>query len=136
MKLKGALHEDALFERAVAVFRSRPGQGICTRCLCESLACPASYIMWITLGRLQSRADVTRSFGACAICKEHRHLLRAKDRGCPACEKPIEPGAPVSFQHGELLHLSCYEALAASKKRGIRGRPRSGGLPRESKGRS
>jgi|RhiMetdeSRZDD1v2_1073273.scaffolds.fasta_scaffold619239_2 hypothetical protein len=35
---------------------------------------------------------------------------------CPACDTIIKAGEPVSFQHGELLHLSCYEALTAAKK--------------------
>ena len=39
-----------------------------------------------------------------------------RDHICPVCELMIEPGQPVSFQRGELLHLGCYEALQLTKK--------------------
>lgn len=42
--------------------------------------------------------------------------MKRADHSCPACEKIIEPDAAVSFQHGDLLHLSCYDGLTASKK--------------------
>jgi hypothetical protein len=31
------------------------------------------------------------------------------DRVCAVCEQVVEPGDRVSFQHGDLLHLDCYE---------------------------
>ena len=41
--------------------------------------------------------------------------MKRADHNCPACEKTIEPDAAVSFQHGDLLHRSCYDALTANK---------------------
>ena len=42
--------------------------------------------------------------------------MKRADHNCPACEKIIEPDAAVSFQHGDLLHRSCYDALTAAKR--------------------
>ena len=42
--------------------------------------------------------------------------MPSRSHVCPVCELMIEPGQPVSFQHGELLHLACYETLARLKK--------------------
>lgn len=36
-------------------------------------------------------------------------MMRHHDRRCPVCERLIEPNEPVSFQHGVLLHMQCYE---------------------------
>ena len=43
------------------------------------------------------------------------------DRGrddpvCPACTTTIESDVAVVFQHGDLFHQRCYEALMAAKK--------------------
>ena len=31
-------------------------------------------------------------------------------RPCPVCEQLVTPGDPVSFRHGVVVHLRCYEA--------------------------
>ena len=31
---------------------------------------------------------------------------------CPACSKPIKPGSPVLYRHGELYHLRCVNGAA------------------------
>lgn len=38
-----------------------------------------------------------------------RTRQRKTGRACPVCRRPLEPGQGVSFQHGRLIHLACYE---------------------------
>ncbi len=35
---------------------------------------------------------------------------------CPICARHIEPGEPVSFQRGSLLHLACYEVSGSAAR--------------------
>ena len=69
--------EDSLLDRATALLRSRPGQGICVSCLAEALARSSARIRSVA-ERLDALEGVTRSFGTCAICEKERLLLRAE----------------------------------------------------------
>jgi len=37
---------------------------------------------------------------------------------CMTCSLPIKPGERVSFQDGELLHMTCYDEQSKSAQRG------------------
>ena len=37
---------------------------------------------------------------------------------CSICSLPINPGARVSFQDGELVHMTCYSEQSKSARRG------------------
>src|SRR5688572_11671972 len=39
-------------------------------------------------------------------------------QACLICSLPINPGERVSFQDGELLHMTCYDEQSKSAQRG------------------
>jgi hypothetical protein len=42
---------------------------------------------------------------------------RVAGQPCRICSEPIKPGEPVSFQDGELVHMTCYNDQSQATRR-------------------
>ena len=64
-----------------------------------------------------ARKESRRVRDAAAVSRAESEVLRkdastaraGRDRVCPVCGLHMLPGEHVSFQHGKLLHLACWE---------------------------
>lgn len=67
---------DSLLGRALAMLRSRPGKGICAKCLADALGSSPKNVQ-STLQKIEQHPGLTRGFGQCAMCGKDRLVLKA-----------------------------------------------------------
>lgn len=110
-------------------FRELAGERLCARCHadltialrihlngCTDIAIRRSHAAVRTAELAGTRNREIRDATEVALAESEvprgsaqRTRQRPPGRTCPVCEQPLEPGQGVSFQRGELIHLTCYE---------------------------
>lgn len=62
--------------------------------------------------RIRDATDVTRIESEALRQEAKRartHRPKPAAGRCQVCDRAVDPGSPVSFRHGALVHLACYE---------------------------
>jgi hypothetical protein len=67
--------------------------------------------------QIRESAGVVRAESEALRAETRRGRARRQKspgRMCPMCQRGLEPGEPVSFRQGVIVHLACYEARRAN----------------------